>query len=208
MAEIRQEDYTQLFSGCLLLIQDELGYVTGVRGGTIEYRHLASGESRMVAYKDGVIRNLTRRIGYVNIDGVAMYMYRNPVRRMCIGYSNAGVEANFRVMTIGRLKAAARDKLFALTAPEIVNSYEGKYPTLKEAVAMITSKGLKSVAFDKQFAVERVGEEFLIWYRTSCVGKVPVRSATIKNIKFNEGYDYLLTLLEDIREKSLRPIGA
>lgn len=206
MPEILQEDIGQLFGKCLILYDGELSFVEEA-GRVVRVFSLEKQVSKVVDFDEKKFKILNKRIGYVNTQaGLACYLYRNPVRRWSISYSTA--DRNYGLHPASSIPVRGAEKIAFGNVNRLIDagiflSYKGEYPTLKQAAKVLTKYGLRSAAFDKQFAIERSGAELKIWYRTEIVGTCPIKNPSIEDIKFNDGKGYLITLLEDIREKSL-----
>lgn len=92
-------------------------------------------------------RNL--RLGYVNYQGEALYLRRQPTRRYKQGLNSENV-------VIPPMKPGKKASWGTLTKDAgVIDNLSGAYPTLPEAIRMLRSGKHISVAFDRNFAVEK-----------------------------------------------------
>lgn len=136
------------------------------------------------------------RIGYVNINGNAVYVSRQPRRLYKAGLhsSNVKITAPAFPHSHETVRKSVSD-VNKFNHSSLVDSYNDEYPSFVDALKESDERN-STVAFDKQFAVSYLGRVF---YKNNNVGVVVDGS-----IKFDDGEEYLSTLLDHNYEKTSR----
>lgn len=100
---------------------------------------------RTVEYTDNTFVYKAFPLGYAFVDDrYALYINRTPSRQQSQGLSQYV------------LSAIGKETYITVAAPYMYNCIKGIYPTVQEAVKMVTSCQAESVPFDRKFAVGQV----------------------------------------------------
>lgn len=204
MADLSYDDVVNIFQGCLLvrkgsLVKFEEAFVyedrIKVRLFNLNTRKMISVLFRLEDYKAP-----ESRIGYVNEAGNAVFIRRQPRRLYKAGLHNTNVDTIVPPRPdSGEMVRHSAMSVMKFTSKSILDAYHNKYPTLADA--LVEAKANESaIAFDKQFAVSHFGSVF---YKSERVGIVEGGA-----IKFNDGKEYLSTLLDGNYEKDSRNFAA
>lgn len=105
-------------------------------------------------------------LGFANYNGNAFYLSRIPSRQYKQGLASNNLVVD--CLTEGNKTALASKELKKVCNRSISSCILGKYPSLQQALKLIT-EGALSVAFHRQFAVD---EDWNILYKTESVGSV------------------------------------
>ena len=191
--DLSVDDIIQIYKDTLCLYNGIPVKVMDVnRDKRIRIFNLLSQKAQWVDFEFEKFSSPKGRLGYVNIMGVCLYIKRQPVRR----WSNGLTRNNMSIVTNPLL--AARDQEYAVelakerTHPSFISAMFGVYPSKEEALLML-EKGDKSVAFDRQFAIAKVGKtDLILMYKGVMVGSVEKDGSFV----FERKFEYLRNLLE------------
>lgn len=193
MDEIRYEDLVQLFKNTVVLHKNKPVYVEDIAPDkTFFIKDLATQRSKFVPFSMKDFTGPKRRIGCVNIGNSVVYVARIPVRRYKMGLSADNTQVKFLEDVDYNSKAEIKQRIARFDTPEIADAMNGVYPSFEEAIKRaIQFHG--TVAFDKQFSVccRRY-----IHYKHEMVGKIKTGKSQISDIVFNDGKEYLSSLLK------------
>ena len=168
MVKMSRQDIHQMYVGCVLMASNKPVYVESVSasGKILNLFNLLKQQEEQMEFDADKLR-APPRIGYVNVDGVAVSLERNTARRFKLGVYEENLTFNPIMDEVGRgavddvIKYIRRFK-----ARELALSISNKYPTYEEAFQKIID-GASSVAFDKQFAIRSTGQ---LWYKNIKIG--------------------------------------
>lgn len=200
MDKLSLADARQLFLGCLLLYKGELVYVASI---SVEFNarvvFLETQKAKTVPFNTLDFKAIGNRLGFVNTNCAALFVFRKPVRLFSVGLNtnNLGIEYS-RECNLGPDPQGAINKIKSLQCPDLVNTINGEYPGFNEAQTL-AKEFEGSYAFDRQFAVDATG---FIFYRNKCVGESTGK--TVEEIKFYSKFYYLNLLLKGKYEKHPR----
>lgn len=158
-------DAERMYESCLLMYKGRLVYLIELLEDEALVYFLESGEKKMVPHNEyDEFSPPAGRLGYVNTQfKQAIYLFRSPVRQYRVGFTRGNVGA---VDPWG-------------IAPDFFGSWpflsgvedtlKGIFPSLEEALQLVGGGGYKSVAFDRQFAVNYKG---FVYYKGAKVGQI------------------------------------
>lgn len=194
MPEMSLDDLSSLYKHSVVLMNNKPVYVEAFNQRCeVLVFDLLSQRHKTVSYTSSLFKAPTRRIGFVNINESVVYVYRNPLRRYKIGYS----DENIKVCTIDvpypLNRSITRDRVEKLKAIEIADAMNNRYPSLTQAwLNSLRFNG--ACAFDKQFAVSYDG---VVFYKTSRVGFAD-RVDGRMYVRFTEEHEHLKLLLGEL----------
>lgn len=199
MAKPNMEDMKAMYQHSLLLIKNTPVFVDVIYGtekvGGLNLNTQRKETFDLASHTD--MKAPGRSFGFINQGGVVGYVTRMPVRNG--GRPSVGMSKNN--MTIfypeGHANSRLDDNVYRLTAPELADAVKGRYPNISEAWERVKNKAERIVAFDRQFAIDYNGNVF---FKTTKVGKAKAPK-NVYEIEFNEGFKYLITLLDNNHEK-------
>lgn len=183
---ITKADLSQLYVGSLFNYASS--YVFGeamVGENLLKVQDISTGNAYNVIYDPELFKPILARLGMVNTGNSAFYAQRRPSRNYSVGLTSA----NIRVSRIGSASVDSGVRYEALSranSKHFIDCFNNRYPSLEEALAKFEDRNVQSVAFDKQFAVSRVEDQFRIYYRLTPVGWIEDGK-----IVFNKSYAYL-----------------
>lgn len=162
-------DAQSIYIGCLLQVDGEYVYVIDISDtGVQTLLHVTSGDTflRKQVDFDGY-KPINDRLGYVNFAGQAVYITRTTVRQYKVGLTARNISIGEGLIR-DRLWETAVRELQGMKAKQYVDTFQGRFPTLKDALKQLTN-GATAVAFDRQFCV---GNNMRVAYKDEYVGKV------------------------------------
>ncbi len=189
MGDITIGDLERMYSHSTVFYDDVLYYVERIRSHEeIVMVNLLTSKRRTVAF------DMKRfvppgAVGYVNQGGVATYVVRIPRRIYYVGLSDQNIQAK----PVGRPLAPSFTGVYSR---QFAYAVYDLYPTLEEAIYSLAVENHLSVAFNKQFAIDR---DHNLYYRTKIVGKVVDNKCV-----FNKGKEFLSNLFRTEDVKNLR----
>lgn len=196
-SRISSADIRQFFYNTLCMYGDEPVFVKQVEDVYLTILYLKDGTKEIVPFSARKFHPLRERIGMVNEGGNVFMLKRQPVRLMQVGHSVNNTKCDL-IVQCNRDDGyyRARDTVRGLVGASVYTAIMGKYPSFKTALKKaVASKG--GMAFDKQFAVDSVGN---IYYRSQRVGRID-EGDSVENIVFKDGMEYLSLLLDKNYEK-------
>lgn len=201
MAEVLTvADARQLYSGCLLRYKKDVVYVQSI---STEYKasiySLSENKIKTVPFNTDHFKPIGDRLGFVNINCCAMFVFRKPVRLFSMGLTanNLGMTYS-RDCVMGGNTIAVSQRIEQLYIPELASTIKGEYPSFEEAYHLAREfEG--SYAFDRQFAIDYSRN---IFYKDNFVGRASGK--TIDKIVFAEKFKYLNLLIGNTHEKNPR----
>lgn len=207
MDKITPEDIHALYFASLCVYKGNPVKVIDCAGYDVTVIHLDTGASSVVKFKLEDFTAPIGRIGFVNYQGVALYITRMPHRQYTVGMKPGNTKIQFpeyRSNMEHHSLMRISEKISRMDCPEIARAIRGIYPGINDAIAQaVADKG--ACAFDRQFAVDY---ERKIYYKTKWVGSLPRAAVTLNDVKFRENYEYLQLPLLQHYEKTLRTFGA
>lgn len=147
-------DVNQMFLNTLVYYKGSPRLFTGYN----EEKQVASlstipdGKREVVPFHVDNFKPFNKRLGYVNSNTGAIYLYRLATRQWKVGLS----WDNIRVAGMDR-----RAENVTFLSPEFWSMVKGEYPSLPDAATIALSFGT-TTAFDRQFSVDPAGN---VWYR-------------------------------------------
>ncbi len=194
MDDLGAADIKQLYDGALFIRKGQLIRVREVDGRIMTLYNLKSKKTELVPFVMEEYKQLTNRIGMVNIGKSCIFIARNTSRQYLLGPSTSNVTA----FTLGVPYPIGKEKtcvmLKNLEAVEVLRAYENDYPDM--LTALKTAKEYQGAcAFDKQFAVD-LNEQ--VHYKNDHVGSI-----IDDKLVFLKGQEYLNILLGKGYEKNL-----
>lgn len=192
--EINNIDIDQLYSDSLVRYKGDVVKVEEVAGRNMCLFFLKDRSKKDVKYNPNDFSPIRERIGYVNYNSRAVYVTRTTKRLYSIGITSRNSRFRSRYQ-------AAPEPIRRLTAREIVDALDNKYPSIKEALQQFRDE-YSSVAFDKQFAINYHRQ--IIFKETDIVGNLPKPYRSIERINWLPGKEHYQFLLELNYEKTVR----
>lgn len=198
MAEyISIDDANQMYSGSLCFYKGNLVKVEEVYGDMRADIRTLDGKAKSVPFNlDDFTAPNKGRLGYVNLDGIAAYLYRVPVRQ----YSNGITRGNVRYL-IGGGGFPYTDKeaykietvrLKGWAVEALRDTLKGKYPSLRAAGELLKA-GARLVAFDRQFAASSNG---VVYYKDKAVGTFNKdKQLSSRSIAWEDGFSEFKSLI-------------
>jgi len=192
------EDMKTMYANSLLLIKNTPVYVDTIYSANkVGGLNINTQRKEIYELKDHTdLKAPGRCLGFVNVDGHATFLYRTPVRKYKVGLDRGNAQFTFPE----GFKIALRDPIYHLQAPEIADTIKGRYPSIADAWERVKGKAEKVVAFDRQFAIDYRG---VVFFKTLAVGKA-AKAKTVYDIQFDKGNEYLILLLDNNHEKTVR----
>lgn len=194
MHDMSVDDLCVLYRNSIVLVNNKPVYVELVNN---QYQclvlDLLSQRHMTVSYTRGLFKAPTRRIGFVNVNGSVVYVYRNPVRKYKVGYSEENVKVCTLDVNYPLNRSLTRDKVERLKCIEIADAMANRYPCL--SIAFENAREFNGAcAFDKQFAVTYDG---IIFYKTAFVGNLRKVDDAF-TIVFDKDQEHLKHLLGEL----------
>ena len=139
-------------------------------------------------------------LGYMNLEiprKCAVYLRRNPVRQYRQGVDLRALD--YEALTLPKHGFGVSYEY--MNCQGFIDSYNGKFPTFKKAIAMITVEGWYSVALSKDIAILRDNDVFKVNFKGNEVGwgrigtnkvlvpKTEVSWVTVFNLNLVEGWE-------------------
>lgn len=168
MIKMSRGDIQQMYVGCILLASNKPVYVesVSVSGKILNTFNLLKQKTEQIEFNSDKLK-APPRIGFVNVDGVAVSLERRTVRRFKLGVYSENLKFSPIPDEEERFKVADIIKnLSRLKSREIALSLTNQYPTYVEAFQQVID-GASSVAFDKQFVIRSTGQ---LWYKNLKIG--------------------------------------
>lgn len=200
MAELSFDDIVQQYSDCVILYKGKPHKVKEIdHPNKVKIFDLITQRSKWVDFSFKTFAPPVLRLGYVNLDEVAVFVYRIPVRNFYTGINNINckVIANKGSFTKNNVNTVV-EKVSRMDSPEFADMLLGHYPPLKEAIKR-AQEFIGSVAFDKQFAVDHEGSVF---YKGVRVGDVKG-----DEVVFSSGNEHLSLVLGNEYETTARTLS-
>lgn len=199
--QLSHADAVQLYAGCWLEYKEnQLVYLSEISHEfKARIKNIENGKSAIVPFNTVDFKPIGNRLGFVNTEFCALFVYRKPVRRFSVGLCSNNIGVAFSqecYMTDSRREA--HDGLLRLTNNDIAATIRGDYPDFATAMDQAKDAG-GSVAFDRQFAVDKTKN---IFYKDKLVGKAKDR--TVDGIQLKEDFKYLGLILRGENAKDLR----
>lgn len=200
-ARVTDEDLRQYWRGCSAMLGDDPVFILDIKkapGGklSIRFKDLKDMALRTREVEPGEIKSPDSRMGFMNMNGLAAYLVRRPVRKFMMGIN----EYNTKVEYLNRCQYNQRIHVYNPQCPEFASMIKGEYPSLEEAYEMVGDFG-GAVAFDRQFAID---EDHFLYYKTTHVGEVARVGGKVVT-EFKNGYQHLSSVIGGFnREQALR----
>ena len=127
-------------------------------------------EAHVVNFNDEELDIRSVTIGYINTDSGAYYITRPPFRKQKQGTSTV----NCYIAPVGTM-AFSQIQSQTLFSRHVKDALQNKYPSLKGCMRHMMSgvTYVSSMAFAKDFAIKKVGNEFLVYFEQQLVGVAP-----------------------------------
>jgi len=195
MVELSYEDIIQQYSDCVILYKGKPHKVKEIdHPNKVKILDLNTQRSKWVDFSFKTFAPPLLRLGYVNQDEVAVFVYRTPVRNYFTGINslNCKIVGNKESYTRNNVGSVV-SKVSQMDSPEFADMLLGHYPSLKEAVTR-AEEFAGSVAFDKQFAVDLERKVFYKGYQVGNVyGDTVVFSSDNEHLSLVLGNEYETT---------------
>lgn len=188
------EDLRTFWKGCIALYEGEPVLVINV--GTdgdkkvAQVKNLKDGNINRVWIKeDNTLTPPDSRLGYVNLNGLVVYVSRAPVRRFMMGIN----DSNIKVAKLVDYFRYERGEIHSLSTSsmEFYRTLKGQYPSLTEAIEQVKTFG-GICAFDRQFAV---CENRHLYYKRRKVGRVLRGATDLRGLEFAPEFQYLKSVV-------------
>lgn len=128
------------------------------------------------------------RLGFVNLNGMAIYTSRTPVRRFMMGIN----DSNLTTKHVPDMRYERGEiHRVSTSSIEFANTLLGKYPSFEEALEQVKVFG-GLCAFDRQFAVS---QDRKIYYKTDPVGIAARGAVDHRGMIFNKNREYLKSVI-------------
>lgn len=198
-------DLITYFKNTVCMINGRPAYVIRIsEDREFYYKDLLSNENKIMEFDPKKIKGPDSRLGMVNLNGVAYYMQRRPVRRYQMGITKENTVIHGLAGVDYRNAGINNEVLNRIDSSEVANALMGDYPSFADALERVKTFG-GVVAFDRQFAID---ENRRIYYKKDVVGSVPRMVTSAEHIRFSEGYEYLSCVVNGItHEKIARSIA-
>jgi hypothetical protein len=197
--KINRDDIIQQYQHNIVYYKGKPVFVINVsaNGDNVTVLDLKSQEQITVPFNLNDFKAPISRLGMMNYNDTVVYLSRLPLRRMNIGINQENLRVDVLPFEYKRRMVYLIDEIKQLTHSAFVSVFEGKYPSLKDAIA-IAERNEQACAFDRQFAV---GSDKEIYYKTNKVGSI--RGDKVSDIVWKAEYPYLSILLEGNHEKAI-----
>lgn len=200
MDEMSVQDIRRDYVGCLVMYKGVPYVFQDIdEGKKAVLVTLDTQEFVLAPFNVKTIHAVEKRIGLVNIYGLAVNVTRLPKRVMAVGMRRENTK--FYAMSARRTHESEieYDNLFDFKHKGLIDAINNTYPTLIEA-AEKAKKERGTCAFDKQFAVNSVRD--IMFYTGQLVGSFNEDG----KIVLNKEFIHLGTLLGNYHEKTARVI--
>lgn len=152
----------------------------GVREG--DRRYISSGKFDLTPF----------RMGFVNLNGDAVYLSRNSARqnRQGLGERTLSAQALKEDVALPRFTALIREQAF-------VDCIKGKYPPVEQALKKLQEANVNSVAISREYAVAKhdtLDELLVIYHKNTVVGFMETSG---KAFKLGKKFQFLKQELEE-----------
>lgn len=173
----------------------------------VAIQYLDTGKRQSVPFSLETFSPPNLRLGMLNTEYGAVYVKRNPVRRMsvCIDRNNTQLSPLYLCEYMGNGWGHAQQAAHKMNTPEWGHMISGDYPDFRTCIEFVKDFDT-AVAFDRQFAID---SKFNILYKDvdGIVGKLPKNCRTIDRIQFDKKWEYLNFLLGDNCVQALRLVA-
>lgn len=162
-----QEDAHSALNGTVCVFQGIPYYVTVGRYPGDDIVGLHNLDGRINIDKPSLITEYTNKdfsykapeLGFVNLSGVAIYVFRHPIRSTKQGLSIDHISTSSSV-----------DPTRILISPGLRDCIMNVYPSFSEALSRLHNDRVSSVAFNKRFAIKKTRLDGLeLWHRNNLV---------------------------------------
>lgn len=182
MKDITIDDARSILIGCLLEVDNEIVYVMDIDpNGVQNLYHVNSGETYFRKESFDNYKTINKRLGYVNLAGQAIYVYRTTKQQYKFGLHRNNINVKEGLSRTNLWEVVCND-IIALRTKAFLKTFNQEYPTLRESLKML-GDGAEAVAFDRQFAVRR---DMVVGYKDTPVGVVRAGK-----IEWNRGSEHL-----------------
>lgn len=193
------EDIRMMFDHTIIQYKGDPVYVESILpAGKREYKaecyFIATGQRLMLPFNEKDFNLKPVRTGYVNLKGFALFLCRQPYRKYKQGLHVENIKTAERMdlgdvdqYTVTRFRHS-HELVQTLRTKELYNTFKNIYPSLSDAIEQFED-GAHSVAFDRQFAVDKF---FRIHFKGQVVGKVHHKSHKISFSKENSHLAFAL----------------
>lgn len=201
MDELSYADISQQYLNNLVSYKGQIVYVSRVfEDKRVKIMFMDSRLTDTIVFDRKDFSVIKSRLGMVNVCDSVVYMSRIPVRKMGIGINKGNINTSLLPVQYPQGKEDTLYCIRSLTQEGILHTLQGKYPTFKKALQKVKNERPRTIAFDRQFAVDSDGA---IYYKTYYVGAIPEGSETVSEIVFIDSYKHLSILLENNHEKTI-----
>lgn len=201
MDDLSYADIQQQYLGNLVEYQGHIVNVIRVfEDKRVKLYFLQTREQRTVDFCLQDFSSIKRRMGMINVADSALYITRNPVRKMGIGLNKTNLRVEGLMTHYPQGMRETTNQVSTLLSEGFYEMFMNIYPTFGEALKWVEKEAPATKAFDKQFAVS---SDRTIHYKAYTVGNIPLGKKTIADIIFKEEYQHLSILLENNHEKTI-----
>lgn len=200
MDRLSLNDVIQMYDKSLIKYKNKLYYVLDINRNDddndsidVHMRQLSTKENFIVPFNRKRF-SAPGRIGYVNYNDGAWFVSRKPVRMFKIGLDKGNIGLATPPMFLGMLTPPILNKCFQ-------DAHDNKYPSLYKAWSLVKDKALALCAFDHQFAICNSRN---IYFKNKKVGTIPKGHIRKSNIQWDNGWEFLIDVLEPDYEKTVR----
>jgi len=183
-----RHDLSQIFSESILMYEKQPVYVRDVdEDGLLDLEAFCSRKRMVVSPTDSGIDFTPIPLGMCNAESQAIFLSRIPKRQFKQGLC----KQNLLAWTLdGAPGHNDVDYIMNRGTTSLSDTIRGQYPSIDEAVKMVTEGGKDSVAFNRYFAITADGEVF---YKKTRVGMYHVGESKFMFLKSQE---YLAEVLD------------
>jgi len=201
------EDLRTFWKGCIAIHEGEPVLVINVGSDgnkkVAQVKSLKDGNIERVWIKeDNTLTPPDSRLGYVNLNGLVVYVSRAPVRRFMMGINDSNIKVG-KLIDFFRYERGEIHSL-STSSMEFYRTLKGIYPSLPEAIEQVKTFG-GVCAFDRQFAV---CENRHLYYKKRKVGRVLRGATDLRGLEFSPEFQYLKSVVWNFDyDQAARTVG-
>lgn len=195
MPDLNHDDIVQQYHNTTIFYKGKPHKVKRIGMDDVTIMDLRTQRRKDVEFKLKDFLPVQTRLGMVNMDGVSVYVRRTIRKQYLTGLNNTNTEC----VAIAGLTPIDRrvivEKVKEMECPEFADMLLGHYPTVQSAYNQAVKIG-GTVAFDKQWALDAIGNVFL---RTELIGQYENGK-----IVLDKSFKHFGVLLKENHEEAVR----
>jgi hypothetical protein len=163
---------------------------------TIRIKSIPGGRARTIQTTDPEFEARFLPLGYMNVDGIAVWLSRNPARRMALGIGDHTV-----VQTTARGQRVG----YSIVSEHYVKLFDNDYPTFIQAVEQVMKEGTDSAscAFHRDFAIAWLDKpsSMRVYFKQQAIGTISIKrrvSKSVVDLYDSEYRSFIMPLLDRI----------